>query len=100
MPVLDGLALIRKINAEPQLGATKLILLIPFGRPIDTTELKANNIAACCIKPVRQAALLDSLVQVLTSSTSTVASRQAEPFMRTSDSWRREANAFCWPKIM
>ncbi len=85
MPVLDGLALIRKMNADPQLGFTRLILLIPFGRSFDASELKAVNIAACCIKPVRQSALLDCLVQVLARSTSTGATCQAEPFIRSDD---------------
>jgi two-component system, sensor histidine kinase and response regulator len=85
MPVLDGLTLIRKINADPQLGATRLILLIPFGRSFDAGELKAVNIAACCIKPVRQSALLDCLVQVLARSTTTGATCLDEPYLRSDD---------------
>jgi CheY-like chemotaxis protein len=59
--------------------------LIPFGRSFDAVELKAVNIAACCIKPVRQSALLDCLVQVLARSTSTGATFRTEPFIRSDD---------------
>ena len=86
MPVLDGLALIRKINADPQLKETRLILLIPFGRPLQAAELKVLNIDACCVKPVRQSALFDCLVQVLTGTPNGGASSRTEPFLRSKDS--------------
>jgi PAS domain S-box-containing protein len=66
MPGMDGLALARKINAAPLLSETRLIILTPFGKSIPTDELKTVRIGACCIKPVRQSALLDCLLQVLT----------------------------------
>ena len=40
MPEMDGLALVRQINADPLLSATRLILLTQFGKPIPTDELK------------------------------------------------------------
>jgi signal transduction histidine kinase/DNA-binding response OmpR family regulator len=86
MPVLDGVALVQKINADPQLCATRLILLIPFGKPIQAAELKAMNIAACCVKPVRQSALFDCLVQVLTRPSEDGQTHQSEPFIRSNDS--------------
>ena len=69
MPEMEGLALVRKINADPLLSATRLIMLTPFGKPISTDELKTVNVAACCVKPVRQSALFDCIVQVLTRPT-------------------------------
>jgi PAS domain S-box-containing protein len=66
MPGMNGLALARKIKTDPLTKATRLIMLIPFGRPIPTEELKTVQIAACCIKPVRQSALFDCLIQSLT----------------------------------
>ena len=83
MPEMEGLALVRKINADPLLSATRLILLTPFGKPISTDELKTVNVAACCVKPVRQSALFDCIVQVLTRPANATESRQAEPFMRS-----------------
>jgi two-component system sensor histidine kinase/response regulator len=53
MPEMDGLALVRKINADPLLRGTRLILLTPFGKPISTGELTSLKIAACSAKPVR-----------------------------------------------
>jgi PAS domain S-box-containing protein len=83
MPEMDGLALVRKINIDPLLSATQLIMLTPFGKPISSDELKTVNVAACCVKPVRQSALFDCIVQVLTRPTNAKVSRQPEPFMRS-----------------
>jgi two-component system sensor histidine kinase/response regulator len=66
MPEMDGLALVQKINADPVLRATRLILMAPFGKPISATELKTANVSACCVKPVRQSALFDSIAEALT----------------------------------
>jgi PAS domain S-box-containing protein len=82
MPEMDGLALVRRINADPLLSAIRLILLTQFGKPIPTDELKTVNVAACCVKPVRQSALLDCLVQVLTHP-SNVETRESAPFVRS-----------------
>ena len=78
MPEMDGLALIRKINANPLLGTTRLILLTPFGKPIPAEELKAVNVAACCVKPVRPSTLFDCLVQVLSRPANASDSQQPE----------------------
>jgi two-component system sensor histidine kinase/response regulator len=84
MPEMDGLALVRKMKADPELKATRVLLLTPFGKPIPTDELKKANIAACCVKPVRQSALFDSLVQVLTPSSSAREPRAPEPLLKSS----------------
>jgi CheY-like chemotaxis protein len=68
MPNLDGLALVRRINAEPTLIETQIILLTPFGKPIPSHTLATLKIAASCVKPARLSALSDSIVQVLTRS--------------------------------
>jgi CheY-like chemotaxis protein len=68
MPDLDGLALVRRINADPTLRETQIILLTPFGKPIPSDALATLEIAASCVKPTRQSALFDSIVQVLTRS--------------------------------
>jgi two-component system sensor histidine kinase/response regulator len=83
MPEMDGLALARKINADPLLSATRLIILTPFGKPIPNEELKTLDVSACCSKPVRQSALFDCLVQVLTRPTNANESRNPGPFMRS-----------------
>ena len=68
MPGMDGLALARKIKADPQLNETRLVMLTPFGKPIPNGELETAKIAACCAKPVRLSALFDSILQALTRS--------------------------------
>jgi two-component system, sensor histidine kinase and response regulator len=65
MPEMDGLALAQKIKADPQLSATRLVMLTPFGKPILSDELPTGDIAACCVKPLRQSTLFDCLLQVL-----------------------------------
>ncbi len=79
MPEMDGSALVRKINAEPLLSATRIILMTSFGKPIPPDELKAMNVAACCAKPVRQSALLHCLVLALAPRGNAKESRQPGP---------------------
>ncbi len=81
MPEMDGLALVRKINADPLLIATQLILLTPFGKSISTDDLKTVNVAACCVKPVRQSALFNCIVQVLTRPANASEPAQPEPLL-------------------
>src|SRR6185312_1713252 len=83
MPEMDGVALAQKINADPLLSATRLIILTPFGKPIPANEMKIMGVAARCVKPVRQSALFDCLVQVLTRPTNTSESQLPEPFARS-----------------
>src|SRR6202035_2895339 len=73
MPELDGLALARKIKADPLLNATRLIILTPFGKPLPAEELKIVDVSACCEKPVRQSALFDCITQVLSRRVETPA---------------------------
>jgi PAS domain S-box-containing protein len=84
MPTMDGLALAREIKADPQLKATRLILLTPFGKPVPREELRATDIAACCVKPVRQSALFDCLVKALIRLGNAGESQRPEPFVRSS----------------
>jgi PAS domain S-box-containing protein len=82
MPEMDGLALVRQINADPLLSAIRLVLLMQFGKPISAEELKAVNVAAYCVKPVRQSVLFDCLVQVLTRP-SNVETQKSAAFVRS-----------------
>jgi PAS domain S-box-containing protein len=86
MPEMDGLALARKINAAPLLSETRLIILTPFGKPIPTDELKTVRIGTCCIKPVRQSALLDCLLQVLARRPASANDKGLSELFRTSTS--------------
>ena len=65
MPEMDGLALARKIKADPLLNSMRLIILTPFGKPMPAEELKIVDVSAYCEKPVRQSVLFNCLAQVL-----------------------------------
>jgi two-component system sensor histidine kinase/response regulator len=55
MPEMDGLTLARAIKADPALAAARLIILTSFGQAFSPEELKAANIEAYLVKPVKQA---------------------------------------------
>ena len=65
MPEMDGLTLARQIKADPQLAATRLVLLTSVTRCENRAELAAAGIAACLTKPVKQAELLRCLSEIL-----------------------------------
>jgi PAS domain S-box-containing protein len=65
MPNMDGLDLARQIKADQEIADTQLILLAGFGKRITSEEVRSGGFAGWCYKPVRQAALLDCLVNAL-----------------------------------
>jgi len=64
MPDTDGLTLARAIKADPNIKATRLIILTSLGQMMSTEELKSYDIDVFLVKPVKQARLMDSLLQV------------------------------------
>ena len=82
MPEADGLSLARQINADPHLSATRIVLLTPFGKSMADDQLKAVNLAACCVKPVRHSALFDCLARVLVKPSDDAESRAAAASLR------------------
>jgi len=80
---MDGPAFAQKLKDDSALGTTRFILLAPFGSRIPTARLKALNIAACCVKPVRQSMLLDCLSQVLIHPADPTDSGPPEPLMQS-----------------
>ena len=79
MPNMDGLALARKIKADPTIAGTRIILLAGFGKRISQEELGAAGIGDCCFKPVRQSALFDCLVNDMLGRSSTSHSPAGSP---------------------
>jgi PAS domain S-box-containing protein len=79
MPGMDGLTLARAIQDDPALRATRIILLTPLGKPIPSGQSAPSNLAGYCMKPVRQSALFDCLVDVLGNPAAAAASRSAKP---------------------
>jgi CheY-like chemotaxis protein len=64
---MDGLTLARTIKSDPALAATKLIMLMPFGKTLSHDELRGAGIAAILSKPVRQSTLFNCLSNAMTS---------------------------------
>lgn len=82
MPAMDGLTLARQIRAIPELSATKLVLLTPYGKSIPRKDLKSAGITASCSKPFRQSSLFDCLARVLSPAADTTEAEVPEPFIR------------------
>ena len=65
MPHMDGLELARRIQANPDLAATPLILLTSFGQRGEVEAATEAGFAAYLTKPVRQQQLYECLMTVL-----------------------------------
>jgi PAS domain S-box-containing protein len=65
MPVMDGWALARFIQAEPALIGTRLIVLTSFGQSFTPQELAASGIDAFLVKPVKQSRLYDCMASAI-----------------------------------
>lgn len=61
MPDMDGEALASRIKADPDLAATRLVLLSSIGRKGDAKRLEQAGFSAYLLKPVRQSDLFDTL---------------------------------------
>ncbi len=69
MPGMDGLALAREVKADPALAPVRLVLLTSFGQRGQGAEASRIGISAYLTKPVDEADLYDSLVEVLGEGT-------------------------------
>jgi two-component system, sensor histidine kinase and response regulator len=65
MPVMDGWALARFIQADPDLTGTRLIVLTSFGQSFRPQELAAAGIDAYLVKPVKQSRLYDCMASAI-----------------------------------
>ena len=67
MPGMDGLELARHITSDPQIRATRLVLLTSVGQRGDAKKAQDVGIAAYLTKPIRQSLLYECLSVVLGS---------------------------------
>ena len=65
MPEMDGLTLAQTIKSDPAICRTRLIILTSLGQMMTADELRKLGIDLYLVKPVKQARLFDSLVNVL-----------------------------------
>ena len=65
MPGMDGFALADAVRADPRLAGVSLVLSTSMSLSDRREELRRRGVAACLIKPVRQAQLYDAVVHAL-----------------------------------
>jgi signal transduction histidine kinase/ActR/RegA family two-component response regulator len=65
MPGMDGWALARYVQADPDLIGTRLIVLTSFGQSFTPQELAAAGIDAYLVKPVKQSRLYDCMASAI-----------------------------------
>jgi signal transduction histidine kinase/DNA-binding response OmpR family regulator len=68
MPEMDGFALVTRIQQDPSLAGSTILMLTSDDRPGDAARCRELNIAAYLVKPIRQSQLLDAIVTALASS--------------------------------
>jgi len=64
MPQNDGIAMARAIRFDPSLGGCMIVMLSSIGHCPEVTRMEGGIIDACLSKPVRQAQLLKTLIDV------------------------------------
>jgi CheY-like chemotaxis protein len=65
MPEMDGAVLGERINAEPKLANTRLVMLTSLDRQGDSKRLATLGFAAYLTKPIRSRELFDCIARVL-----------------------------------
>jgi signal transduction histidine kinase/CheY-like chemotaxis protein len=65
MPEMDGLTLARKIQEDPKLAETKVMILTSMCERVDPVEMRGAGVAAWLVKPVKQNQLMSTLVRVV-----------------------------------
>jgi PAS domain S-box-containing protein len=68
MPGMDGFALARAINSDPDIPEMKLVLLTSFGQRGHGEMARDAGVAAYLTKPVRQSQLFDCLTKVMSQA--------------------------------
>ncbi len=65
MPDIDGFTLTKSLRSDPDLAATKVIMLTSGDRPEDTAHCAGLGIAAYLLKPAKQSELLEAIERTM-----------------------------------
>jgi PAS domain S-box-containing protein len=74
----DPLELARAIRKEPSISRIKLAMLAPVGNHAAIQEARNAGLDTCLVKPVRQSALYDALVNVMSGEAATIDPAEAQ----------------------
>ena len=69
LPGMGPLELARSIKALPQIAKLRMVMLTPVGNHAMIHEARTAGLDACLVKPVRQSALYNALVNVMSGQT-------------------------------
>ncbi len=68
LPGTGAVSLAKKIKANAALSDARIVMLMPVGRHGDMRELRQAGVLLCLSKPVRQSALYNGLLGIMTGS--------------------------------
>jgi CheY-like chemotaxis protein/HPt (histidine-containing phosphotransfer) domain-containing protein len=97
MPGMDGMQLARAVKADPDISATRLILLPSVGMRGDGEEAREAGIEAYLTKPVKQSELYDTIATVMGAPTEAETPREKQLVTRHS---LREKRARLLPHVL
>jgi len=68
LPDMDGLSLAQNLKSNPAFASSRIVMVTTLLNRLPTQTMKATGIAACLVKPIRQARLLECLNDVMGAS--------------------------------
>jgi two-component system sensor histidine kinase/response regulator len=89
MPEMDGMELARRIKEDPDVSATRLVLLTSVGKRGEGEKARQAGIEAYLTKPVRQSELYDALATIMDATEEARSREEAQLVTRHSLRERR-----------